>query len=271
MRFSAKSLLGATALTAAFWATDDAAAVQVRITVENLAPAGSVAIAPLRFGFGDGTFDAFDVGSPAPLLGAASIADAPIVSIAEGGSGATWFPAFEAAEPDADLGSVLGPEIPPFRPGDVASAVFEIDPANRYFTFATMVVPSNDHFLGNDSPFAFEVFDADGNLILNEIVEDASRIWDAGSETENPLNAAFLVVGNNAQREDENDPVTFNFADLAAFDGLETAAGYTFDAGLLSADTPVIRIGFEIVPEPTGVALLVSAMSLVAASRRRRA
>jgi hypothetical protein len=215
----------------------------------------SISLAPLRFGFGNGTFDSFDNNQPAFLLGNPDISQAPIVTIAEGGSGSNWFPAFAAAEPNSNLGSVLGPNIPPFLPGEMASTRIEVDTANRFFTFGTMVVPSNDHFLGNANPAAFEVLDANGNLLLTSITEDASRIWDAGSETENPANAAFLVGGDNGLRENENQPVTFNFADLSAFNGLTTAAGYTFDSGLLSANTPVIRISFERIPEPTSVLL----------------
>jgi hypothetical protein len=245
-------------------------AIQLRVTVENLAPANSIALAPFRFGFGNGTFDSFDNNQPAFLLGAATIAEAPNVTIAEGGSGSNWFPAFQAAEPNADLGSVFGPSIPPILPGESGSAVFDIDPTNRFFTFGTMVVPSNDHFLGNANPTAFEVFDTSGNLILTSLTEDASRIWDAGSETENPANAAFLVDGVNDQREDENLPVMFNFADLSAFNGLTTAAGYVFDSSLLSASTPVLRISFAVVPEPsTSVLGLLATLGL--GSYRRRA
>ena len=246
-----------------------AQAVQVRVTVENLAPANSISLAPFRFGFGNGTFDAFDNNQPAFLLGAASIADAPIVTIAEGGSGSAWFPAFQSAEPNADLGSVTGPVIGPFLPGQTNSAIFEIDPTNRFFTFGTMVVPSNDHFLGNASPTAFEVFDAGGNLVLSSFTENASRIWDAGSETQNPANAAFLVGGVNDQRENENLPVTFNFANLAAFNGLTTAAGYTFDSSLLSADTPVLRVSFAVVPEPGSLGIVSFGGIAVVAGRRR--
>lgn len=228
--------------------------VKVRVTVENLAPANSVSLAPFRFGFGDGTFDSFDNNQAAFLLGASDISQAPIVTIAEGGSGSTWFPAFQASEPNANLSSLFGPG-GPFLPGDVSSGVFEINSSNRFFTFGTMVVPSNDHFLGNANPTAFEVLDTNGNLVLTSFTENASRIWDAGSETENPNNAAFLVGGVNDQRENENLPVTFNFADLAAFNGLTTAAGYTFDSSLLSASTPVLRVSFETVPEPTAAVL----------------
>jgi hypothetical protein len=247
-----------------------ARAVDVRVTVENLVPANSVSLAPFRFGFGNGTFDSFNNNEAAFLLGFPTIADAPIVTIAEGGSGSNWFPAFMAAVPNADLGSVFGPG-GPFLPGQSNSAIISVDNINnRYFTFGTMVVPSNDHFLGNANPLAFEVFDAAGNLILNQITEDASRIWDAGSETENPANAAFLVVGTNANRENENGVVTFNFTDLAAFNGLETAAGYLFNSGLLTAETPVLRVSFAVVPEPASVALAgIGALGLIGISCRR--
>jgi hypothetical protein len=232
-------------------ATSTARAVDLRVTVENLAPANSISLAPF-------------------LLGFPTIADAPIVTIAEGGSGSNWFPAFMAAEPNADLGSVLGPG-GPFLPGQSNSTVISVDSmSNRYFTFGTMVVPSNDHFLGNANPLAFEVFDGGGNLILNQIAENANRIWDAGSETENPANAALLAVGTNANRQNENGVVQFNFADLAAFNGLQTAAGYTFDSSLLAADSPVIRISFAVVPEPATMGLCgFGVIGLLAGIRRR--
>jgi hypothetical protein len=247
-----------------------AQAVQVQVTVENLAPANSISLAPFRFGFGNGTFDTFNNNQIAFLLGAPSIAEAPIVTIAEGGSGSTWFPAFQASEPNADLGSILGPTIPPFLPGQINSAIIDVDPMNRFFTFGTMVVPSNDHFLGNDNPMAFEVLDVAGNLVLSSFTENANRIWDAGSETENPANAAFLVGGVNDQRENENLPVTFNFTDLSAFNGLTTAAGYNFDSSLLSSNTPVLRVSFAIVPEPSSAGLIAFGGCILAALRRRR-
>lgn len=249
-------------------------AVQVQVSVENLAPDNSVAVAPLRFGFGNGTFDAFNNGEAAFLLGNATVAEAPITTIAEGGSGSNWFPAFEAAEPDANLGSVVGTTGnagPPFTPGETSSSIIEVDTGNQFFTFGTMVVPSNDFFLGNDSPTQYQAFDSGGNLLINSITLTASDIWDAGTETENPTNAAFLAVGTNALREDENGVVHFNFSELSTFDGLDTAEGYVFDSDLLSASTEVLRISFEVVPEPsTAVISLLAAAGLAVGRKRRR-
>ncbi len=235
--------------------------VQLKVTVENLAPANSVAFAPLRVGFHAGVFDAFNVGETAT---------APIISIAEGGSGADWFPAFAAAEPNATLGTVVPNPAGPLVPGAMGTATFTVDTSvNRFFTFGSMVVPSNDHFIGNDAPTQYMLFDATGNLNITSIHQQASDIWDAGSETDDPANAAFLEIGENDLRTPQNGVVNFDFEKLDTFNGLTTRAGYTFDSQL-TADLDVYRISFEVVPEPSSAALLgVGALGGILAIRRR--
>lgn len=234
-------------------------AVMIEVTVENLAPANSVTFAPLRVGFHNGTYDAFNNGEAAM---------APIISVAEGGSGSEWFPAFQAADPTATLGTVA--DGGPLLPGGTASVTFEIDPTvNRFFTFASMVVPSNDLFVGNDNPMQYELFDMNGDLNLFEIFQTAGQIWDAGSEVADPANAAFLVGGVNANRTEQNGVVSFDFSELDAYQGLETAAGYIFDNQLF-ADQNIYRISFAQaqVPEPGPLSLLALG-GLLALYRRR--
>ncbi|MFN7022225.1 MAG: spondin domain-containing protein [Phycisphaerales bacterium] len=233
--------------------------VQLRVTVQNLAPANSVSFAPLRVGFNNGTFDAFNNGMAAT---------APIISIAEGGTGSDWFPAFAAADPTATLGTVVGMPPGPLLPGATASTVFTVDPSvNRFFTFGSMVVPSNDHFIGNDNPMQYMLFDAMGNLNITTISQFGRSIWDNGSETEDPANAAFLVGGVNDQRTPQNGVVNFNFDLLDTFNGLTTAAGYTFNRQF-GANDEVYRIAFEVVPAP-GAAALLGLAGLVGLRRRR--
>jgi hypothetical protein len=236
-----------------------AADVQLQVTVENLSPTNSIAFAPLRVGFGNGTFDSFNIGQTAT---------APIISIAEGGSGVDWFPAFAAAEPQATLGTVVPTPAGPLLPGQSASAVFNVDASiNRFFTFGSMVVPSNDYFIGNDSPTQYQILDANGNLLINTINQSASDIWDAGSEVDGPFGAAFLVGFNNDDKIADNGVVEFDFSNLTLFNGLTTGAGYIFDSQL-TANTAVYRISFAVVPAPASLALI--GVGGIMAIRRRR-
>jgi hypothetical protein len=256
LSITASALLSTTILVAAA----SAQPVQVRITVQNMAPANSISFAPLHVGFNGGAFDSFNAGQAA---------GAGITTIAEGGSGSAWFPAFTAADPAATLGTVLPNPAGPLLPGSTATAVFTVDPSiNRYFTFGSMVVPSNDYFIGNDSPTAHALFDLAGNLAITSISQFGRDIWDNGSETTDPLNAAFLVGGNNDLRTPQSGVVNANFTGLDAFNGLTTAAGYVFNRQF-GADDEVYRITFEIVPAP-GAAAALGLGSLLALRRRRR-
>ncbi len=252
-------LLGLLAcLSLGFSGAASAGVMTVRVSVENLAPANTVGFAPLRLGFHNGTFDSFNTGAAA--------GDA-IISVAEGGSGSDWFPEFAAAEPNAVLGTVLPDPPGPLVPGGTGF---------QDFTFATMVIPSNDLFLGNDNPMAFELFDAAGNLLINEILQTAGQIWDANSEVADPANADFVMGGNNDLRTPENGVVAFDFSELSEFNGLTTGAGYVFDSSGLTDATQVYRISFSqvaAVPEPGSFALLGSAAVFLTGCqiRRRRA
>ena len=261
-----KSITGLAAAIAAVAMpfTTQAALVQLQVKAENLVAANGIAFAPLHLGFHRGTFDAFNIGK---------VATTPIVSVAEGGSGSAWFPAFEAADPTATLGTVEHP-LGPLLPGATATATFTVDTiVNPFFTFASMAVPSNDFFIGNDNPVEYRLFDTNGALAINQIKQLASEIWDAGSESFDPLGAAFLAVGTNSLRTGQNSVVAFNFAELAAFNGLVTGAGYTLDSQL-RGDSAVYRISFAVVPAPVplpaALPLLLGGLGLLGVSTRRK-
>ena len=244
-------------------ATAQAASVMVTVNVQSLVAPNSVSFAPLHVGFNSGVFDAFNLGG---------VPTAPIISVAEGGAGGAWQTAFAAAEPLATRGTIGGVLLP----GATAEMSFVVNTVqNPFFTFAAMVVPSNDFFIGNDSPTAFRLFDNAGNLLINSIPQRANQVWDAGSEVFDPLAAAF--VGNNDLRTPQNSVVPFNFAKLAAFNGLTTAAGYVLNSGL-SANSQIYRISFSAVtlpvPEPQSYALMLAGLvgvGWVARRRRQRA
>ena len=111
LAFVPTTLFALTALCSAAQAQQ----VMVTATVTNLAPANSISFAPLHVGFGNGSFDAFNIGQ-AP-------GDA-IVSVAEGGAGVIWQSAFAAAEPGAVRGTIGGLRLP----GSSASMVGYISP-----------------------------------------------------------------------------------------------------------------------------------------------
>jgi hypothetical protein len=246
--------------------------INVTVTFENLAPTDSVSFAPIRLGFGNGTFDAFNAGE---------VATDPIISVAERGTGNTWFPAFSAAEPNAVLGSIVGggalPQIVPIGNANAnrassGSQTFMVDTSvNRFFTFASMVLPSNDLFIGNDDPREYELFDAAGNLLIDEIFVPVGEIWDAGSEVAIPLNGAFVVGGTNSNRVEQNGVVSFDSSELAAFNGFMTAQGYAFTNAGLTGGTNIGRISFSVtaVPEPSSLAF-VGLMGVGVVLRRYR-
>lgn len=252
LRTAVAALVAAGAAMAA-----QAATVDVTVTVQNLAPANGIAFAPLHVGIHNGSFDAFDLGG---------VATAPIISVAEGGAGGAWQAAFAAADPTATRGTVGGLLLP----GASSQLTLRVDTAvNTLFSFAGMVVPSNDFFIGNDSPTEYRLFDAGGALALSAITVTAAEIWDAGSEVFDAAAAAF--VGNNDLRTAQNSVVAFNFAELAAFNGLQTGAGYTFNSGL-TAGSEVYRISFEVspVPEPGSLAMLTAGLLGIGGLVRRR-
>ena len=238
-------------------ASASAAQVQVTVNIENLAPANSVTVAPLHLGFNNGSFDAFNLGQ---------VGNEAIVSVAEGGVGGAWQAAFAAADPTATRGTIGGP----LFPGASKSATFLVDSSlNPFFTFAAMVVPSNDFFLGNDSPTEYRLFNAGGALQIPSITIKARELWDAGSEVYDPAAAAF--VGNNNLRTPQGSNVALNFAEFYGFNGLTTAAGYTFNSQL-TANTDVYRISFSAaaVPEPESYALMATGLLALGALARRR-
>lgn len=237
----------------------NAAPVQVSVTIENLAGVNSVSFAPLHVGFGNGTFDAFNAGQTPSEA---------IISVAEGGSGSVWQPAFAAAEPNATRGTIGGP----LFPGQTRTQTFVVDTAvNPYFTFASMVIPSNDFFIGSDSPMAYQLFNAAGQQQLSGITLKARDIWNAGSEVFSVAGAAFLVNGSNPVRSDEGGVVGLNFSELSGFNGQTTAAGYVFNSQL-SAGDDIYKISFTTspVPEPQTYALMgVGLLTLLGMQRFR--
>lgn len=241
------------------------------ITFENVLPAGSFSLTPFWTAFHDGSFDTYDGGAPAAGFPG-------ITELAEDGLTGPISTAF-GASPAAAAGGVdfttEGDEsgAPVFSPGESRTTTVQLfnTQVNRYFSYASMVVPSNDLFIGNGNPLAHEVFDAAGNFTGPVVIEVFAReINDNGTEVNNAAaGAAFSALGGEGI--DESNNVT-NFFDndgaseyLLSFVGTTTADGNTVTS-TFSEDNLVARI--TIVPAPG--AFGVAGLGVIAAIRRRR-
>jgi len=256
-------------LVAAIGLHSNASATQISVTVENLTPAGGLYFTPVWVGFHDGSFDSFDAGAAA---------SGSVEALAEGGNTAGLQGDFTGVVGGRD-GVVLAPEgfpgAPVFDPTDSASLSLDLDPmSNRYFSFASMIIPSNDAFIGNDDPMAYEIFDVTGVFTGPlDILILGDQIWDAGTEVNDGLGAPFLanVVGDSS---DETDVIRvhpgFPYAPIS---GGETVAGTIIDGvdGEFSvAGYQVARISINQIPEPQVMAMFGLGLGLMTVVGRRR-
>lgn len=245
-----RSLSILTLLTSATLA--NAALIQVDVS----AP-GVLGLAPAYAAFHDGSFDFFEPGTMAS-------------------------PALEAL---AELGDTSGYSEPygmtiapggPFMPGSgMASAVFNVDSSASYFSIASMVLPSNDYFIGNDT--GFDVSALFSAPMGTSMTFDFTTIWNAGTEMEDFAYSAgnglvgITTMSNVPGGTDEggvvsavtgSDPYAM-FANLEPMD---------FDTTTIDPAGGVIgSVTLTVVPEPTSTALLglgIAAFGVVV--RRRR-
>lgn len=188
------SVVAGLALTALVSGVAQAAPINFKVTVENLAPNGGTLITPLWFGVHDGGFDLYDSGVAA---------SAELERLAEDGNPGPLSGAFASTAGGFIDGVVFGPGVGPgsppiFGPGGSASATFSYDfgaSTSAYFSYASMVIPSNDAFIANGNPLALPLFDAGGGFQGIDIIVLGSQVLDAGTEVndEIPTNVAALA------------------------------------------------------------------------------
>jgi hypothetical protein len=246
-------------------------ATEVKVEVSNLFADGGLALTPVWTGFHDGTFDTFD---------ANSVASSALQALAEGGdmSGIRQDFANESSGVD---GAVFGPEgfpgAPVIEPGEVTSAFFDINNIDSgYFSFLSMLIPTNDAFIGNDMPDQYSLFDMLGNFVGLDILVLGTQVWDSGTELNRGYGSPFLIGADAEDRQDENGTVSQHqgLQVLAGgFDiiGGETPAGYSIDelaADFTAAGFQVARIRISQVSAPT-IGIFVSLITGMILLRRK--
>lgn len=265
-----KALLGAS--TIGLVAAGAANATSIDITFNNTNGFGFL-VTPVYTGLHAGTFDAFDPGAPASA-GIEQVAEVPVPPNPPN----LIAPERLAIEPISQGGFIFGPAGPIM---DGESGTLSIDVAdpktNRFATFLAMFVPSNDTFLGNDNPLAYELFDAGGNVISQTIEITASSIYDAGTEVNQLFGSAF--PGQDIGLGDVEGGVITRLLDIDdgaggdGFDALETLFGQS-GAGSIAADTVLFSIDVSEtpapIPLPAGLPLLLGALGAFGFVTRRK-
>ncbi|NJM98499.1 MAG: PEP-CTERM sorting domain-containing protein [Phormidesmis sp. RL_2_1] len=181
-------IAGAIATASTLGLASMAQAATLRITIDSLAPTNGIALTPTWFGFHDGTFDLYNRGEAATI---------GLERLAEDGTIDDLNAEFLAAGGGTVQGAIFGPTVPPILPGESASITLDVDAnalSSRYFSYAAMVLPSNDFFIANGNPLAARIFDDAGNFLGADFTVTGSQVLDAGTEVndEEPANTAFF-------------------------------------------------------------------------------
>lgn len=271
-RMTLKALVATSAVASTLALAPVANAASIKITVDNLSPENGTLLTPAWFGFHDGNFDLYDRNEPIT---------AGLERLVEDGTIEPLNAEFLAAGAGSVQGAIVGPELTagPIDPGESTSFTLDLDgsaESSRYFSYASMVIPSNDFFIANGNPLAHQIFDDMGNFLGADFVVAGSDVLDGGTEVNDELeaNTAFFSQATPDTGVTEGGGVTlasgfepggrilseprFSNADFTA-DGFNVAR---FRVELVEDDEAAA------VPEP-GVVLGLLAMGGLMLGRRR--
>ena len=233
---------------------------RVMVTIENLAPQQGTFQTPFWVGFHDGSFDTYDGNTPAsndPQPGSVAME-----RLCEDGNTGPISQDFAALVPDGVDATLAGPN-GPIAPGESAIGNFLLDPSDpntRYFSYASMIIPSNDFCISNGNPVAHPIFDTAGNLIADPFFVAGTQALDAGTEVndELPENTAFFGQQMPNTGVDENGLIGTLGSDSTGVLGFlpPGSGGILDDPGFAMADFslpgyPFVKMSFATAPAIT--------------------
>ncbi len=222
-----KSLLAVA--TTLVLASSVVSAAQIQVKITNNASAGGTYLTPVWAAFHDGSFDTFDTGSAA---------SAELERLAEDGNTAPLSGAFSGSGVDG----TIFPAMPgPFGPGSSVSSVFTVDGSNNYFSYASMLLPSSDFFIGNDDPTAFNISSLLSGA-TSKISFDVSAVYDAGTEVNDFVTSAGNPLFGIAPGQMEANQGADEMGEVTRVNGL------AFTSFLNAAGIDVGRFNFDNYP-----------------------
>jgi len=184
----------------------------VRVLIQNVVSQGeadsSVFFSPVWIGFHDGTFNPFDEGEAASEA-IERVAEDAIFTPA-GDFSETISTEFAGSGAGSSAGVIFGPD-GAFTQGSLSVSGFDVDETqDRFLSYASMILPSNDAFIANENPMRdnLEIFAEDGSFLGTDFTVTGARVWDAGTE-ENDENAGTIAPGQPEPNtgDDENGTV----------------------------------------------------------------
>ncbi len=173
-----------------------------------------------------------------------------------------------SAFPQDVLDSITNPFFFIQAPGETESFTVALNGTaadNRYLSFASMLFPTNDGFIGNEDPQAIEVFDEFGNFLGADFIVTGDDAWDGGTEINDEAFENLLYTFEAFGQGTEEDGTVQPFPSfLPAGEG--GALDFEFNGNLVAAnadftvlDYPIARITIteasssQSVPEPGAV------------------
>jgi hypothetical protein len=261
-------LLGLGALVAAASIGSPSQGSELQITVTNDQPSGGFSVGGVWFGVQNGSFTPFTQGGTA---------SSQISTLAQTGNTAPLAALFTGNGPETTLTS--GNSVTQFLPGQSNSTTLSVSnpSADQFLSYAAMVVPSNDFFLGNATPL--QIFNSSGAFIGPVTIQVfGSNIWDSDTEVQSTTSGLTFVVGQTpgggTQISGGSIAPLFSEAGAPSFlqsiEGLSTIGGYTVTSDFGPTDL-IATFQINSVPEPTSVVMLgIGAAALLVSRRRAR-